>query len=39
LIAQGFIIRASSPEELTRATREQLERYAALFKQAGIRVD
>jgi tripartite-type tricarboxylate transporter receptor subunit TctC len=39
LVAQGFIIRASSPEELTRATREQLERYAALFKQAGIRVD
>ncbi len=39
LIAQGFIIRASSPEELDRQTREQLERYAKLFKQAGIRVD
>ena len=39
LIAQGFIIKASSPEELAKQTREQLERYAALFKQAGIRVD
>ena len=39
LIAQGFVPRASSPEDLTRATREQLERYAKLFKEAGIRVD
>jgi tripartite-type tricarboxylate transporter receptor subunit TctC len=39
LIAQGFIPRASSPAELARQTREQLERYAALFKQAGITVD
>jgi tripartite-type tricarboxylate transporter receptor subunit TctC len=39
LIAQGFIIKASSPEELARQTREQLERYAKLFKQAGIAVD
>lgn len=39
LIAQGFIIRASSPQELDRQTREQLERYAKLFKQAGIKVD
>jgi tripartite-type tricarboxylate transporter receptor subunit TctC len=39
LIAQGFIIKASSPEELARQTREQLERYAKLFKQAGITVD
>jgi tripartite-type tricarboxylate transporter receptor subunit TctC len=39
LVAQGFIIRASSPEELTRVTREQLERYGKLFKQAGIKVD
>jgi tripartite-type tricarboxylate transporter receptor subunit TctC len=39
LIAQGFVPRASSPAELARQTREQLERYAALFKQAGITVD
>jgi len=39
LIAQGFIIKASSPEDLDRQTREQLERYARLFKQAGIKVD
>jgi tripartite-type tricarboxylate transporter receptor subunit TctC len=39
LIAQGFIIKASSPEDLARQTREQLERYAKLFKQAGISVD
>ena len=39
LIAQGFIIKASSPEELARQTREQLDRYARLFKQAGITVD
>ena len=39
LIAQGFIIKASSPEELTRQTREQLARYAKLFKEAGITVD
>ena len=39
LIAQGFVPRASSPGELARATREQLERYAKLFKEAGIRVD
>ena len=39
LVAQGFIPRASSPAELARQTREQLERYAALFKQAGITVD
>jgi tripartite-type tricarboxylate transporter receptor subunit TctC len=39
LIAQGFIVRASSPEELARATREQLERYGKLFQAAGIKVD
>jgi tripartite-type tricarboxylate transporter receptor subunit TctC len=39
LIAQGFIIKASSPEELKKATRDQLARYAKLFKEAGIRVD
>ena len=39
LIAQGFVPRASTPGELARATREQLERYSRLFKEAGIRVD
>jgi tripartite-type tricarboxylate transporter receptor subunit TctC len=39
LIAQGFTVVASRPDELGRATREQLERYAKLFKQAGIRAD
>jgi len=39
MIAQGFIIRASSPEELRKVTREQLERYATLFKQANIQPD
>jgi tripartite-type tricarboxylate transporter receptor subunit TctC len=39
LVAQGFTVNATSPEELARYTREQLGRYAALFKQAGIRAD
>ena len=39
LVAQGFTVNATSPEELARFTREQLARYAALFKQAGIRAD
>ena len=39
LVAQGFTVRASSPEDLARATREQLARYGKLFKQAGIRID
>jgi tripartite-type tricarboxylate transporter receptor subunit TctC len=39
LVAQGFIVKASSPEDLARQTREQLARYATLFKQAGITVD
>ena len=39
LIAQGFTLRASSPEDLGAATRAQLTRYAALFKQAGIRIE
>jgi tripartite-type tricarboxylate transporter receptor subunit TctC len=39
LVAQGFSVLASPPDELARATREQLGRYAALFKQAGIRAD
>jgi tripartite-type tricarboxylate transporter receptor subunit TctC len=39
LVAQGFTVRASSPEELGQATREQLARYGRLFKQVGIRID
>ena len=39
LIAQGFVPRASAPEELARATRDQLERYSKLFMEAGIRVE
>jgi tripartite-type tricarboxylate transporter receptor subunit TctC len=39
LVAQGFSVLASSPEDLARATRDQLERYARLFKQAGIRAE
>jgi tripartite-type tricarboxylate transporter receptor subunit TctC len=36
LIAQGFTIRGSSPEELGATTRAQLARYARLIKEAGI---
>jgi tripartite-type tricarboxylate transporter receptor subunit TctC len=39
LVVQGFTVLASPPEELARATREQLDRYAKLFKSAGIRAD
>jgi tripartite-type tricarboxylate transporter receptor subunit TctC len=39
LVAQGFIIKASTPEELRKATQEQLASYGRLFKQAGIRID
>ena len=39
LVAQGFTVVASPPEELARVTREQLERYAKLFKQAGIQAE
>lgn len=34
---QGLTARGSSPEELAVATREQLARYARLFKDAGIK--
>jgi tripartite-type tricarboxylate transporter receptor subunit TctC len=34
---QGLTVRGSSPEELGVATREQLARYARLFKDAGIK--
>jgi tripartite-type tricarboxylate transporter receptor subunit TctC len=33
---QGLTIRGTTPEELGVATREQLARYAKLFKEAGI---
>jgi len=36
---QGLTIRGSSPGELAAATRDQLARYARLFKEAGIRAD
>ena len=39
LVAQGFTVFASSPEELNRTTRDQLDRYGKLFKQAGIKAD
>lgn len=39
LIAQGFTIQASTPEALAQRTRDQLDRYARLFKEAGIRAD
>ena len=34
---QGLTVRGTSPEELAVATREQLARYARLFKEAGIK--
>ena len=39
LVAQGFTVLASTPEELNRTTRDQLDRYGKLFKQAGIKAD
>jgi tripartite-type tricarboxylate transporter receptor subunit TctC len=39
LVAQGLTPRGSSIEELRQATREQLNRYAALMKQAGIKLE
>jgi tripartite-type tricarboxylate transporter receptor subunit TctC len=39
LIAQGFTVLGSSPEELGAATKEQLARYAKLMKQAGINAE
>jgi tripartite-type tricarboxylate transporter receptor subunit TctC len=39
LIAQGFTVLGSSPEELGTATKEQLARYAKLMKQAGIKAE
>jgi tripartite-type tricarboxylate transporter receptor subunit TctC len=39
LLAQGLTPRGSTTEELAQATREQLARYAALMKQAGIKIE
>jgi tripartite-type tricarboxylate transporter receptor subunit TctC len=36
---QGLTPRGSSPEELGQATREQLSRYARLFKEANIKAE
>ncbi len=36
LVAQGFAVNATSPEELARYTQTQLERYAKLFHQIGL---
>jgi tripartite-type tricarboxylate transporter receptor subunit TctC len=36
---QGLTVRGSSPEELAAATRDQLARYAQLFKATGIKSD
>ena len=39
LMAQGLTPRGASPEELATALSQQLARYEALFRQAGIRAD
>jgi tripartite-type tricarboxylate transporter receptor subunit TctC len=36
---QGLTVRGTSPEELAAATREQLARYARLFKEANIKAE
>lgn len=36
---QGLTPRGSSPDELATATRDQLARYARLFKEAGIKAE
>ena len=36
---QGLTVRGTTPEELGTATREQLARYAKLFKEAGIKAE
>ncbi|HEX4779214.1 MAG TPA: tripartite tricarboxylate transporter substrate-binding protein [Usitatibacter sp.] len=36
---QGLTPRGSSPDELASATREQLAKYARLFKEAGIKTE
>jgi tripartite-type tricarboxylate transporter receptor subunit TctC len=39
MVDQGLTVRGSSAAELDRATREQLARYAKLFKEAGIKAE
>ena len=39
LVAQGLTPRGSSADELGRATKAQLARYAALIRQAGIKAE
>ncbi|MBI2751168.1 MAG: tripartite tricarboxylate transporter substrate binding protein [Burkholderiales bacterium] len=39
LVAQGLAVVASTPEELARRTREQLESYRKLFNEVGIRAE
>ena len=39
LVTQGLAVVASTPEELARRTREQLETYGRLFKKVGIRAE
>jgi len=39
LVAQGFTIRGSSPEELGTATKAQLAKYQRLMKAAGIKAE
>ena len=39
LVAQGFRVVGSTPEELHLATKEQLDRYGKLFKQVGIKAE
>jgi len=39
LVAQGFTLRGSSPEELGTATKAQLAKYQRLMKAAGIKAE
>jgi tripartite-type tricarboxylate transporter receptor subunit TctC len=39
LVAQGFTIRGSSPDELGAATKAQLAKYQRLMRQAGIKAE
>jgi len=39
LVAQCFSVIASTPEELARRTRQQLESYRRLFREVGIRAE
>ena len=39
LVAQGFTVVGSTPEELGKSTKEQLARYGTIMKQAGIKAE